>query len=193
MLKYPAVAWMLLSMLIYSFSHYVWPVVWSYFAKERFDWSPLDIGLSLAVVGLSWAIVQGFLIRKIIPRLGEARTAILGFAFDVFTLVVMAFITQGWMVFAFAPFTALSALVTPAMQGIMSNLTPDDAQGELQGAIAAISALAFVVTPVAMSQLFYVFTAPGAWIYFPGAPFLAAGLFSALAIIPFLIGHRRRS
>ncbi|MEL6794946.1 MAG: TCR/Tet family MFS transporter, partial [Pseudomonadota bacterium] len=191
MRKHPAVAWMLLAMFIYNLAHYVWPVIWSYFAKERFGWTPFDIGLSLAAVGLSWAFVQGYLIRVILKRLGEMRTALLGFGFDVLTLTAIAFATQGWMVYALAPFTALSALVTPALQGLMSNRIPDDAQGELQGAVAAISSISFVITPPIMAGLFLMFTAPATSVYFPGAPFLAAAVCSALSVLPFMIGQRR--
>lgn len=191
MRKYPAVSWMLLAVFIYNLSHYVWPVIWSYFAKEQFGWTPFDIGVALAAVGLSWAFVQGYLIRIILKRFGEMKTALLGFGFDVATLVGVAFVTEGWMVFLFIPFTALSALVTPAVQGMMSNRIPNDAQGELQGAVAAISSIAFVVTPLFMAGLFQFFTAKDGWIYFPGAPFLAAAVLSALAILPFMIGQRR--
>lgn len=191
MRKHPAVAWMLLAMLIYNLAHYVWPVIWSYFAKERFGWTPFDIGVSLAAVGLSWAFVQGYLIRVILKRLGEMKTALLGFGFDVLTLTAIAFATQGWMVYALVPFTALSALVTPALQGLMSNRIPDDAQGELQGAVAAISSISFVITPPIMAGLFLMFTAPEASVYFPGAPFLAAAVCSALSVLPFMIGQRR--
>lgn len=191
MLKYPAVAWMMGAYFIYSIAHYVYPAVWSYFTKARFDWSPADIGLSLAVVGIGFAFVQGFLIRKILPRFGEVKTALAGFFFDVLTLFAISFVTQGWMVYLFIPFTALSALVTPAMQGLMSNRIPDDAQGELQGAISSMSSLAFVINPILMTQLFFHYTSDDASVYFPGAPFLAAAAFSALAVVPFLIGQRR--
>lgn len=192
MMKYPAVAWMLIAMFVYNFAHYVYPVVWSYYVKEQFAWSPLDIGLSLAAVGVGFAVVQGFLIRKILPWLGPAKTAMAGFCLDVAALAGVAFATEGWMIYALIPLTALSALVAPAMQGMMSNLVPDDAQGELQGAVSALSSLSFVVTPLIMTQLFFAFTAPGAPVHFPGAPFLAAAVFSAAAAAIFALGRRRR-
>lgn len=190
MLKYPAVAWMLVAMFIYNIAHYVYPVVWAYFAKVQFDWTPFDIGLSLACVGVGFAVVQGFLIKYILAWLGPTKTALVGLCLDVTALVAIAFATQGWMVYALVPITSLSALVAPAMQGLMSNRIPDDAQGELQGAISALSSLAFMITPVLMAQLFFYFTSNTSGIYFPGAPFLAAAIFSALAILPLLRGSR---
>ncbi len=87
LLKYPPVAWMLLAVFIYNLSHYVYPVIWSYYTKAQFDWSPFDIGLSLAAVGVGFAFVQGYLIRVIIPKFGEVKTAIGAFCLDVIALV----------------------------------------------------------------------------------------------------------
>jgi DHA1 family tetracycline resistance protein-like MFS transporter len=193
MLKYPAVAWMLAAMFIYNIAHYVYPVVWSYYAKVQFEWTPFDIGLSLACVGIGYAVVQGFLIKYILAWLGAAKTALVGLCLDVAALIGIALSTEGWMVYALVPLTSLSALVAPAMQGLMSNKIPDDTQGELQGAISALSSLSFMITPVLMSQLFFYFTSSASSIYFPGAPFIAAAIFSALAILPLLRGLRAQN
>ncbi len=191
MLRYPAVAWMLFAVFVYNISHYVYPVIWSYYTKERFDWSPFDIGVSLACVGIGFAIVQGWLIRPILKHLGAAGTVLAGFAIDVIALVCLGFATQGWMIYALMPLTSLSALIAPAMQGLLSNMIPDDAQGELQGAISSLSSASFVFAPLIMTQLFFHFTAPETGIYLPGAPFLAAAAFTLLAILPFRVGLKR--
>lgn len=192
MLKYPAVAWILVAVFVYNISHYVYPSVWSYYAKERFDWTPFDIGLSLAAVGLGFAFVQGVLIGRVLPWLGEVRTVVIGFGLEVVALSCLAFATQGWMVYALIPLNSLSALSAPAMQGLMSNRVPDDAQGELQGAVSALTSLSFVLSPLLMTQLFAAFTAEGG-VYFPGAPFLAGALITGLATIPIAIAMSRRA
>src|SRR5262249_43281009 len=48
--------------------------MWSVYTDHRFGWSPRDIGLSLGAVGVTSIIVQGGLIRAIVPRLGERRS-----------------------------------------------------------------------------------------------------------------------
>ncbi len=53
---------------------------------------------------------------------------------------------------------------------------PEDAQGELQGAIASLKSLTMVLSPLLMTRLFGWFTGEGAPIDFPGAPFLAAAM-----------------
>lgn len=189
--KVPAVAWLLGAIFIYDLAHFSYPAVWSFYTKEKFGWGPGDIGLSLAVVGVGFAVVQGYLIRRMIPAWGEARTALFGLGMNILAFVGIAAAWEGWMIYALVPLAALSAVVAPAMHGLMANLTPDDAQGELQGAISALSGLGFVVTPIIMTQLFSAFTGEAAPVYLPGAPFYAAAAFSALAILPFAIGRRK--
>ncbi len=65
----------------------------------------------------------------------------------------------------------------------MSNATPDDQQGELQGVIAAVGAVAMGLAPMAMTGVFWAFTHDGAAIYLPGAPFLLSALLMVLCII----------
>ncbi len=191
MRKVPTVAWFLVALFLFDIAHFSYPTIWAYYTKEAFAWSSAEVGLSLAVVGIGFVIVQGWLIRILLPKIGEVRTAYMGFFFNVISLVVLGFITEGWMVYAILPLTALSAILTQALQGLMSNRVSDDAQGELQGALTSVTAITLVVSPLLMTQLFGYFTSPAAPLYLPGAPFLAAAIITAIAIVPFVIGLRQ--
>lgn len=188
--KVPMVAWFVLAFFLFNLAHYVYPAVWSYYTQEAFDWTTGQVGLSLALVGVGFALVQGWLIRLILPRIGEARTALFGFLMSILGLAVLSAATEGWMVLAVIPITALGAVLTPALTGLMANRVPDNAQGELQGALSSVTAITMIVTPVLMTQLFGYFTAATTSYYFPGAPFLAAAMIMSLAMLPFAIGLR---
>jgi DHA1 family tetracycline resistance protein-like MFS transporter len=59
------------------------------------------------------------------------------------------------------------------MQTLMTRAIPENAQGELQGALASSFCLAAIIGPIVMTHLFSLFTdGPGE--HFPGAPFIAA-------------------
>ena len=191
MRKVPTVAWFLIALFLFDIAHFSYPAIWAYYTKEAFGWSSAEVGFSLAIVGIGFVIVQGWLIRVLLPKIGEVRTALTGFAFNVLSLSALAFATEGWMVYAILPLTAVSAILTPALSGLMSNRIPDDSQGELQGAVTSITAITLIVSPLLMTQLFGHFTGPDAPIYLPGAPFLAAALITAAAVIPFMIGLKR--
>lgn len=79
---------------------------------------------------------------------------------------------------------AFGGLLQPALQGIMSRIIPADSQGELQGAIASLMSVAMIFGPIIMTRTFSIFTVETAPIYFPGAPFLLAGLLVIISAIP---------
>ncbi|MCC5976202.1 MAG: tetracycline resistance MFS efflux pump, partial [Rubellimicrobium sp.] len=157
-----------------------------FFTKENFGWSPSMVGLSLAAFGVAIAVVQGGLIRVALRYLGERGTILYGLLFNLGAFIFLALVANGWIALAFIPMTALGAVVTPALQGMMSQRVGDDQQGELQGAITSARALAAILSPLAMTQIFWVFTAgPGP--YLPGAPFVLSALLMVVCLALLLI------
>jgi DHA1 family tetracycline resistance protein-like MFS transporter len=65
----------------------------------------------------------------------------------------------------------------------MSARIPANAQGELQGALGSMSGLVAILSPPFMTQLFAYFSSDTAIVYFPGAPFFASAILTALAMV----------
>lgn len=191
--KIPMVGWFMIAIFLFELANFVYPAIWAYFTKEAFQWSSAEVGLSLAAVGLGIVVVQGWLMRHILRLFGETRTFVAGVLVGIAGMLGMAFASQGWMFYLCLPAVALAGVATPAISALMSNCTPDDAQGELQGVRSSVIAIVTIISPVLMTQLFGHFTARTAAVYFPGAPFIAAALLACLAIVPFAIGLRRNS
>jgi len=187
--RFPALGWIFLSVFLFGIGHFVYPSVWAYWGQERFDWRPIDIGISLALVGVGFAVVQGGLIRMVVPRFGESRTALFSFAVTIVSLIFYGFTSNALLVYFFLPLVALGAMVTPSLNGILSNAVPEDEQGMLQGVLAGLGAIATILSPLLMTNLFYRYSdASGS--YLPGAPFLMAALLIAMSMAAFLIGIR---
>ncbi|MFI5150195.1 MAG: TCR/Tet family MFS transporter [Bacteroidia bacterium] len=182
--KYPVIYGLAASyVLIYLAAHAV-QSTWNYYTPEKFNWSKMMVGNSLAFVGLMVAIVQGGLIRVINPKLGQKRSVILGLSFYAIGLVLFAFANEGWMMFAFLVPYCLGGIAGPALQGIIAGQVPANEQGELQGALTGLTSLTMVVGPLMMTNLFAFFTRKNASVYFPGAPFLlGAGLIIASILL----------
>jgi len=184
--KLPMIGTLLGVYFVYSIAHTVYPAIWSYFGKERFDWDPATIGLSLGLFGIMMAVVQGFLIRPAIKYLGERGTIIYGLFFDILAFGFLSLVTSGTVALFFIPVAALAGIVSPALQGLMSRAVGDDQQGELQGALTSLSALAMIISPMLMTTTFAAFTAETAPFYMPGAPFLLALILTLIAIALFM-------
>ena len=175
----------------YQVAFTVYPAVWAYYTAERFDWSPSMIGFSLFLFGISLAAVQGGLIRPILRVLGERGAVVYGHVADIAVFVVIGLVWSGPALLILTPLAALPAVITPALQGIMSKSVGDDAQGELQGALTSVSALAMVMSPLVMTASFSVAIGPASPTYLPGAPFFLSAVLMAAALALFLRSGRR--
>jgi DHA1 family tetracycline resistance protein-like MFS transporter len=172
----------LLTFLIIAIAMNVYPSIWAFFGKARFGWDTQMIGLSLGIYGLAYGIGQAFLVGPLIKRFGEHRAAHYGMWVDVASLTALGLVTSGTTALLLTPITALGGVVTPALQAILSRDTPDNAQGELQGVLSSLNAIAMISAPLAMTATFARFTAPDAQIFAPGAPFLLAAILMLVAI-----------
>lgn len=184
--RVPGVGPLLIVFFLYQVAFMVYPAIWSYFGKERFGWEPATIGLSLALFGIMMAVVQGGLIRWVLRLLGERGTVIYGHVFDVGAFVALAFVTNGTVALILTPLAALAAVITPALQGIMSKAVSADAQGELQGALTSAMALAMILSPMVMTGTFAAFTETDAAFYLPGAPFLLSAALIVVGLVVFI-------
>lgn len=181
--KLPSLKRPLITFLLIALAMNVYPSIWAFFGKARFDWDTKMIGYSLGLYGLSFGLGQAFLVGPLINRFGEHRAAHIGMWVDVTTLTALGLVTSGTLALILTPITALGGVVTPALQAILSRDTPDNAQGELQGVLSSLNAISMIVAPLVMTMTFATFTAPNAPIFSPGAPFLLAAILMVAAIL----------
>lgn len=189
--RLPGVRPLLAVMLAYQIANFTYPAVWAYYTQGAFGWDARTVGLSLAAYGVAMAVVQGGLIRAILPRLGEARAVFWGLILNTVCLLLYGVASQGWMIWVLIPISALGAIVAPAMQSVMSRAAGEDQQGELQGVLSSLSALAMILSPLMMTQAFFWFTREGAAFRLPGAPFLLGAVLMAMAFTLYLAARAR--
>ena len=192
MRKLPGVGALLAVMLAYQIANFTYPAVWAYYIQGAFGWDARMVGLSLAAYGVAIAVVQGGLIRAILPRLGEGRAVFWGLILNTGCLLAYGVATEGWMIWILIPISAVGAIVAPAMQGVMSRAAGERQQGELQGVLSSISALSMILSPLMMTQAFFWFTREEATLRLPGAPFLLGAVLMAGALAIYM-GTRPRA
>ncbi len=170
--KYPIISGLVVSLIFVYIAMHAVQSTWSFFTIEKFQWDESMVGYSLGVVGILVAFVQGFLIRYTTPKLGQNKSVYYGLALYGIGLLLFAFATESWMMFAFLIPYCLGGIAGPALQAAMSNQVPPNEQGELQGALTSLMSATSIVGPLIMTNLFSACTADKEHFYFPGAPFL---------------------
>ena len=163
---------------------------WNYFTIHRFNWNERMVGISLAVVGILVAVVQGGLTRFINPKIGNEKSLYSGLVLYAIGMLLFGLANASWMMFVFLVPYCFGGIAQPAIQAVMAGKVPPNAQGELQGALTSLMSLASIIGPFVMNNLFFYFTHSEAPMYLPGAPFfLGALLMAAAAIIAFKTLH----
>jgi DHA1 family tetracycline resistance protein-like MFS transporter len=170
----------------------VYGTCWALWGFDTFRWNGFWIGLSLGAFGVCQTLVQALLPGPATELLGERWAVLVGIACSCVALVVLAFATRSWIVFAIMPIFALTGIGTPALQALATRLVDAARQGQLQGVLASAVSLASIVAPLAFSTFYFVVQKQ--W---PGAIWLSVVVIYVIAIplvfVSTQTGRRRQS
>ena len=168
---------LILVFFILSASGEVYGTCWALWGFDTFQWNGFWIGLSLGTFGIFQTLVQAFLPGPATRLLGERGAILTGIACACIALVIMAFTTQGWIVFAIMPLFALGGIGTPALQSLATRQVDPARQGQFQGVLASAVSLASIIGPLAFSTFYFVVRED--W---PGAIWLSVVVIYAIAV-----------
>lgn len=189
--KFPNIIILVAAMFFMYFASHAVHGNWSFYTMYRYDWDERMVGISLGVIGLLVAIVQGGLVRFVNPRIGNGKSILIGFALNAIGQFLIAFAVQEWMVFLFLLPYCLGGLAGPAIQSEITNHVPANEQGQIQGTLASLNSATATFGPLVMTTIFYYFTHDTAPFKFPGAPFVLASLLMIMAWIMAYKGLKR--
>lgn len=166
------------------FAHHVFTSVFVLYAGHRYGWGTRDVGLLLAFAGLLDAFMQGVVVGRVVPRLGERRTMVLGLAGGTVGLALMGLAPTGpWFILAQFP-SSLWELSMPTLHSLMTQRVSESEQGQLQGANTSVASIAGIFSPLFFGAVYAASVGEGALIPFEGTPFLvAAGVLAVSAIL----------
>lgn len=181
--RFKTLYWLFGAFFLIHFASHSVHGTWSFFTADQFGWGPDMIGISLTVVGLTVALIQGVLIRRIVKWLGDRWTVLLGAFCWFLGLLLFGIASNSFMMFLFILPYCLGGIASPTLQSILSNQIPDNQQGELQGAMTGLTSLTAVFGPFVMAEIFARFSVDTAPVQLPGAAFLAGALLIAIAIV----------
>lgn len=132
---------------LFQLAHNAFPSIFVLYTGHRFGWSPLETGMVMFVVGAANIVVQATLVGRAVKSWGERGCLIVGLASGVVGFAIYALAPNGLAFMIGVPIFALSALIGPGIQGLMTRRVGVSEQGQLQGANAGIMGVAAVLGP----------------------------------------------
>ncbi len=164
-------------------AHESLPAAWVLYAGYRYHWDQGMIGLSLAVVGICSAVVQGGLIGPIVKRLGERWAMLFGFTAGTLGFAIYGLAPDSSLFWCGVPLMSLWGVAGAATQGLTSARVSAGEQGQLQGALQSVRGIAGLFGPGLYTLSFAYAIGAGAGWGQPGLPYLIAALCLFLAML----------
>lgn len=145
-LRLQEIRWFLLGVFLYYLPFAAFGTLYAVLVKESLGWTSAQIGFLLVFVGITDIVVQGSLLKWLLPLLGERWLIGIGL-----TCVIGGYLLFGSLVFAPSPLSLLvglllfaggGALAEPPLSSLLSEAAGVNHQGLVQGGSQSIQALA---------------------------------------------------
>lgn len=180
--RYPLVAGLAGSLFMLNLAMFGLHATWVLYTAHRYNWNAFQVGLSLTLVGLGAAIVQGVLSRKLIPALGERKSILIGMCIGVLAYIGYGWANEGWQIYVIIAIASLGGIAQPAAQAMITKEVLPTEQGAVQGALHALQSLANILGPIIGTQIFAYAVSGHAPppLNHPGLSFFSCGLLAAV-------------
>lgn len=150
--------------------------IFALYTKDQFQWGPGKVAGLFFLIGTMLALVQGGLIRKLLPRYGEANLTIWGLALSVLAFLAIPYVPNPAYLYGTQALLAVGVgIATPAIRAIISNRISDKEQGRVIGGTQGLTSLGQVLGPLWASAA-YDFVGPK-------SPFLVAAAVFAFCLV----------
>jgi MFS transporter, DHA1 family, tetracycline resistance protein len=152
------------------------------YTSFRYGWSANQMGLMLAGIGLGSIVAQSLVVRPFVKRFGERGALLTGLVFGALGMVIYGAAPTGALFWLGVPTYALTGLVQPGVQGMMTRRIGPREQGRLQGANSCIMAATGLIGPLLFTQTFHRLVAGRPTWALSGAPYYFAALLFAASL-----------
>jgi multidrug resistance protein len=157
----------------------------SLFTLARFGWGPSENAVIFSVIGISGALTQALIMRRVVRHFRDQSIATVGLLLQTGAYLALAAAYTRWLAFAASSLTAVGVgITTPTLSGIVSNSVSDQEQGVMLGTVQSVGALTRIVGPLWAGFVFD-------WLG-PGAPYWSGAIFIAIAAMLIMSARPQR-
>ena len=138
----------------------------TFLAVERFHYSPAQNSYIFLYVGFILILVQGGIVRKFTPKVGEKKTALSGLGFGVIAFILLSQADSQLLFYGSLTLMALAGgLVNPSLTSLVSLYSTEDKQGLHLGLFRSAGSLARAIGPIFAAGLYWYFGSAIAYLF----------------------------
>lgn len=166
---------LLLAVFVLNFAFSALQSNFSLFTLTRFQYTPQQNAWLFAFIGITAAVVQGYLVRRLNPIMGERKMAVMGMAMLVAGFLVIAFSTVPWHLYASVVLVSGVGFATTSQTAMLSHRVSAREQGWLLGSMQSLLSLTRMAGPLYAGAVFDMLS--------PGAPYYTGAIWLSVALV----------
>lgn len=152
--------------------------IWVLFTQYRFDWNTTSVGMSLAALGVLHIFFQAVVAGTLAQKWGEKTTIILSISIDMMGCLLLAWVSQVWVILPALICLAAGGMGQPALQGYLSKSIDGNAQGKLQGTLVSLTNISGIIGPLCFAFIYHY-----SIVYWDGLLWMIGATFYAILLI----------
>ena len=138
----------------------------TFLAAERFLYSPAQNGYIFLYVGFILILVQGGIVRRMTPKIGEKKTAIAGLIFGVVAFILLSRSDTQFLFYLSLTLMAFAGgFVNPSLTSLVSLYSNEDKQGANLGLFRSAGSLARAIGPILAAGVYWYFGSDIAYLF----------------------------
>ncbi len=169
-----------LTYLLYMVSFSGMEFTLTFLAVERFSFSPKELGQMFLLIGGTLILVQGFVVRRFVDRIGERNMAHFGIFIGVFAFLMISY-AKSYSFFYPGLFLMSTgvALISPTLTALTSLSSKDSEQGINLGIFRSCGSIARSIGPISAGLIYFSYGSSLAyligaiWLIFPAVVLFA--------------------
>jgi MFS transporter, DHA1 family, tetracycline resistance protein len=150
----PGIGWLILIGFLAVLAFAAFEGTFALFLLRRMNWDARTAAFAFAGIGFLSALVQGGLIRRLVPRFGEAKLIVTGLVLAACGFASMALVRNAPELAASMMLLGVGqGLLSPSVSGLLSRITPMSRQGAVFGTLTSAQTLARMISYSASNVL----------------------------------------
>lgn len=119
------------------------------FTHRRLGWSVLDNGHMFAYIGILGVLIQGGLLRRLVPKTGEKPLILFGCIVLCLSMLLLPIFGSFWPILIASTGLAVgNGFITPSLSGLASRSADHQSQGVVLGLMQSIASLGRMIGPI---------------------------------------------
>lgn len=168
---------------LFQLAHGVFPAIFVLFVGWRFGWGPAQAGQMLLMTGVVTIIIQAGVVGRVVKLVGERGALLIGLTSAMAAFLIYAIAPTGPLFLVGILAGALSGLIGPGLQGLMTRRVGPSEQGRLQGTNSAIMGICAIIGPIVYLSALSFTVRNNDTLHLPGLPILIAACLTFLGLL----------